>query len=38
MYMADPIKELKDKGNGRPIKLSELDDGWLISDEQLTQF
>ena len=35
---AGHIKELKDQGHDRPIKWSELDDGLLIVDEQLTHF
>ena len=36
--MAGPIKELKDQYHVRPIKWSELDDGWFIVDEHLTRF
>ena len=35
---AGHVKELKDKGHVIPIKLSELDEGWFISDDQLTYF
>ena len=38
MDKSGPVKEIKYQGNIRPIKLSELDDEWLISDEQLTRF
>ena len=38
MDMAGPVKELKDWVHVRPIKLSELNDGWLIADKQLTRF
>ena len=35
---ADPVKELKDQVHVWPIKLSKLDDGWLIAEEKSTRF
>ena len=35
---AGTVKDLKYQGHVRPIKWSELDDGWLIDNDKLTRF